>query len=53
MSEPNYFEHVCQDTIPTKPGEEDVTATDMISQAVEEIVDNIEHAFDQEDQEKT
>jgi hypothetical protein len=45
MDKSHYFDHVCQDTIPTKPDEEDVTPTDMISEAVEEIMDNIKGAF--------
>lgn len=31
--------------IPTPPNHEDASATDLISEAVEEIVDNIQHSF--------
>ncbi|WP_409341534.1 hypothetical protein [Paenibacillus sp. MBLB4367] len=36
--------------IPTPPDQENITATDMVSEVVEEIIDNIEHSFeDRED----
>jgi hypothetical protein len=41
MSKNKYFENVNIDTIPTQPGEEDVTPNDLISDAVQEIVDNL------------
>jgi hypothetical protein len=37
----NYFENATPDTIPTPPDQENVTPTDSISKAVEEIVDNL------------
>ncbi|MFC5450329.1 hypothetical protein [Paenibacillus aestuarii] len=45
----HYFDRVCNDTIPTKPDEEDTTPTDMVSEAVEEIMDNIKNAFSSSD----
>jgi hypothetical protein len=45
MPEDKYFKHANINTIPTPPDEEDTTATDMISEAVEEMVENIEHTF--------
>ncbi|WNR46315.1 hypothetical protein [Paenibacillus roseipurpureus] len=45
MDKSHYFDHVCNDTIPTLPEEEATTATDLISEAVEEIVDNLRHPF--------
>ncbi|WP_171687322.1 hypothetical protein [Paenibacillus planticolens] len=51
MDKSHYFEHVCNDTIPTKPEEEDTTPTDMVSEAVEEIMDNIKSAFSTGDRE--
>jgi hypothetical protein len=45
MTEQDYFEHATDNTIPTPPGQEDITPTDMLSEAVEEIMDNIEEAF--------
>ncbi|WP_187274594.1 hypothetical protein [Paenibacillus sp. N3.4] len=45
MDKSHYFDHVCNDTIPTPPDAEDVTATDMVSEAIGEIVDNVRKAF--------
>ena len=45
MDKSHYFDHVCNDTIPTLPNEEDTTPTDMLSEAVEEIMDNLSHPF--------
>ncbi|MBA2938273.1 hypothetical protein HZF08_08130 [Paenibacillus sp. CGMCC 1.16610] len=45
MDKSHYFDHVCNDTIPTKPEEESTTPTDLVSEAVEEIMDNIKSAF--------
>jgi len=45
MDKSHYFDHVCNDTIPTKPEEESTTSTDLVSEAVEEIMDNIKSAF--------
>ncbi|MZQ82010.1 hypothetical protein GQF01_07650 [Paenibacillus sp. 5J-6] len=45
MDKNHYFDHVCNDTIPTKPEEENTTPTDLVSEAVEEIMDNIKSAF--------
>ncbi|CAM3634562.1 hypothetical protein COLU111180_00325 [Cohnella lubricantis] len=36
---------------PTPPGQESVSPLDMVSQAVEEMADNIEQAFTTEDDE--
>ncbi|MDD9268779.1 hypothetical protein ACFPES_17195 [Paenibacillus sp. GCM10023248] len=49
MDKSHYFDHVCNDTIPTLPDEEDTTPTDMVSDAVEEIMDNIKDAFSTEE----
>ncbi|NEW05116.1 hypothetical protein GK047_03665 [Paenibacillus sp. SYP-B3998] len=49
MDKSHYFDHVCNDTIPTQPDEEDVTALDMVSEAVEEIMDNVKNAFTPKD----
>ncbi|MEW9701511.1 hypothetical protein [Paenibacillus sp. SI8] len=51
MDNSHYFDHVCNDTIPTKPEEESTTATDMVSEAIEEIMDNVKRAFSVGDQE--
>lgn len=32
--------------IPTPPNQENIAATDMISEAVEEMLDHIEHSFE-------
>lgn len=37
---------------PTPPGQENVTPLDMISEAVEEMVDSVEHALTGENPEK-
>lgn len=49
MDKSHYFDRVCNDTIPTQPDEEDTTPTDMISEAVAEIVDNLRHSFSNDD----
>jgi hypothetical protein len=41
MSNNKYFEHVTNDTIPTQPDQENVTPTDLINEAVQEIMDNL------------
>lgn len=38
--------------ITTPADQEDITATDMVSEAVEDIMDNIHKTFDQNAQEK-
>jgi hypothetical protein len=48
----DYFKNATPDTIPTLPEEEATTPTDLISEAVEEIVDNVKDAFDGEKEEK-
>ena len=45
MDKSHYFDRVCNDTIPTQPDEEATTPTDMLSEAVEEIMDNLIHPF--------
>lgn len=45
MDKNHYFDQVGNDTIPTKPEEENTTPTDLVSEAVEEIMDNIKSAF--------
>jgi len=45
MDNNHYFDHICNDTIPTQPDEEATTPTDMVSEAIEEIMDNIKQAF--------
>ncbi|WP_261305599.1 hypothetical protein [Paenibacillus andongensis] len=45
MDKSHYFDHVCNDTIPTLPEEESTTPTDMLSEAVEEIMDNVKKVF--------
>ncbi|WP_167357062.1 hypothetical protein [Paenibacillus pectinilyticus] len=52
MDKSHYFDHVCNDTIPTKADEEDTTPTDMVSEAVEEIMDNLSHPFSEDESEK-
>lgn len=37
----DYFEHFTNNSIPTPPDQEDITATDLISEAVEKIIDNL------------
>ncbi|WP_192894558.1 hypothetical protein [Paenibacillus contaminans] len=32
--------------IPTPPDQENIAATDMISEAVEEMIDHLEHSFE-------
>ncbi|MDR6551239.1 hypothetical protein [Paenibacillus qinlingensis] len=49
MDKSHYFDRVCNDTIPTLPEEEDTTPTDMLSDAVEEIMDNLSHPFSNDD----
>lgn len=45
MDKSHYFDRVCNDTIPTQPDEEATTPTDMLSEAVEEIMDNVKKVF--------
>lgn len=49
MDKSHYFDHVCNDTIPTQPDEESTTPTDMISEAIEEIMDNVKRVFSTRD----
>ncbi|UKS30447.1 hypothetical protein LOZ80_16490 [Paenibacillus sp. HWE-109] len=51
MDKSHYFDRVCNDTIPTQPDEEGTTSTDMVSEAVEEIMDNVKKAFSTDDPE--
>ncbi|MGG1516210.1 hypothetical protein ABE504_12400 [Paenibacillus oryzisoli] len=52
MDKSHYFDHVCQDTIPTKPEDEATTPTDLVSEAVEEIMDNVKKAFSTRDRDE-
>jgi hypothetical protein len=45
MDNSHYFDHVGNDTIPTQPDEEAAAPTDMLSEAVEEIMDNVKRVF--------
>ncbi|MNR56848.1 hypothetical protein D3C85_1775050 [compost metagenome] len=49
MDKSHYFDRVCNDTIPTQPDEEDTTPTDMLSDAVAEIMDHLSHPFSDDD----
>jgi hypothetical protein len=49
MDNSHYFDHVGNDTIPTQPEEEDTTATDLVSDAIGEIMDNVKKAFSASD----
>ncbi|MDF2646554.1 MAG: hypothetical protein K0Q73_2359 [Paenibacillus sp.] len=43
------YDRISNDANPTKPGEEAISSTDMVSEAVEEIMDNIKKAFSTSD----
>lgn len=45
MDKSHYFDRVGNNTIPTQPEEEATTPTDMLSEAVEEIMDNVKKVF--------
>ncbi|SEB75438.1 hypothetical protein [Paenibacillus sp. GP183] len=51
MQEDKYFKNATPNTIPTLP-EESKAPTDVISEAVEEMVDKIQHTFDGDNEKK-
>jgi hypothetical protein len=48
-----YFEYVCNDTIPTPPDAENVTPTDKVNDAVAQFMDNIQDAFEDDENSKS
>jgi hypothetical protein len=52
MTEDNYFKNATPNTIPTRRDEESTTPTDLISETVEEIVDNVQDTFDRNSEKK-
>jgi hypothetical protein len=52
MADDKYFKNATPNTIPTRPDEESTAPTDLISETVEEIVDNVQDTFDRNSEKK-